>query len=170
MFVVEMQMHYVMDVLRKMAQNRAGAVECRQDVHDVYNDDVDRRHTNMVWTHPGMETYYRNRRGRVVVNSPHLNATYFALTRTARLDDFVLEPRRDNSELNSLRKPESVTSNPSPRALGKRTQRTRLPACVSAPSLRPPGRQCGPCARCGSCPPLAQWTRTRGSDRAPDRS
>jgi hypothetical protein len=27
------------------------------------------------WTHPGMETYYRNARGRVVVNSPYCNAT-----------------------------------------------------------------------------------------------
>ena len=40
-----------------------------------------------------METYYRNTRGRVVVNSPYLNTTYFDMTRTADLDDFVVELR-----------------------------------------------------------------------------
>jgi 4-hydroxyacetophenone monooxygenase len=48
----------------------------------------------MVWTHPGMETYYRNRRGRVVVNSPHRNDTFYEMTRTANLDEFVVEPRQ----------------------------------------------------------------------------
>lgn len=91
MFVVEMQMRYVMDVLRKMLERNAGAVECRQDVHDEYNADVDRAHASMVWTHPGMETYYRNSRGRVVVNSPFLNATYFDLTREAKPEDFVFD-------------------------------------------------------------------------------
>jgi 4-hydroxyacetophenone monooxygenase len=94
MFVVEMQMRYVMDVIRKMTEWNAGAFECRREVHDAYNDEVDRAHANMVWTHPGMETYYRNSRGRVVVNSPYLNATYFDRTRAAKLEDFVLEPRR----------------------------------------------------------------------------
>ena len=48
-------------------------------------------HASMVWTHPGMETYYRNSRGRVVVNSPFLNATYFDLTRKTKLEDFVFD-------------------------------------------------------------------------------
>jgi 4-hydroxyacetophenone monooxygenase len=47
----------------------------------------------MVWTHPGMETYYRNARGRVVVNGPYRNATFYDMTRTADLDDFIVEPR-----------------------------------------------------------------------------
>lgn len=94
MFVVEMQMRYVMDLIGKMLRENAGAVECRQDVHDAYNEEVDRAHANMVWTHPGMQTYYRNSRGRIVVNSPYLNATYFDLTRAAKPEDFIVEPRR----------------------------------------------------------------------------
>ena len=93
MFVVEMQMRYVMDVIRKMGQANAGAVECRAQVHDAYNDAVDDLHANMVWTHPGMQTYYRNSRGRIVVNSPYLNSTYFEMTREAKSVDFVIEPR-----------------------------------------------------------------------------
>ena len=43
-FVIEMQMRYIMDMLRKMAVQKIGAVECRQDVHDVYNERIDRAH------------------------------------------------------------------------------------------------------------------------------
>jgi 4-hydroxyacetophenone monooxygenase len=92
-FVVEMQMRYIMDLLKQMLNQGIGAVECRQDVHDAYNERVDEAHANMVWTHPGMETYYRNARGRVVVNGPYRNATFYDMTRTADLDDFIVEPR-----------------------------------------------------------------------------
>ncbi len=92
-FVVEMQMRYIMDLLRQMLKQGLGAVECRQDVHDAYNEGVDAAHANMVWTHPGMETYYRNARGRVVVNGPYRNATFYEMTRVADLDDFIVEPR-----------------------------------------------------------------------------
>jgi 4-hydroxyacetophenone monooxygenase len=92
-FVVEMQMRYIMDVLKKVLTQGLGAVECRQDVHDAYNERIDQAHANMVWTHPGMETYYRNARGRIVVNSPYRNTTFYEMTRTANLGDFVVEPR-----------------------------------------------------------------------------
>lgn len=69
------------------------AVECRRDVHDAYNERVDEAHEKMVWTHPGMETYYWNARGRIVVNSPFRNARFFEMTREADLGDFVTETR-----------------------------------------------------------------------------
>jgi 4-hydroxyacetophenone monooxygenase len=93
MFVIEMQMRYIMNLLTKMLRQGIGAVEIRQDVHDAYNRDVDEKHANMVWTHPGVETYYRNERGRVVVNSPYKNVKFFEMTRAANLDDFIAEPR-----------------------------------------------------------------------------
>jgi 4-hydroxyacetophenone monooxygenase len=94
MFLAEMQVRYIMDLLRKMLTQGLGAVECRQEVHDEYNERIDQAHENMVWTHPGMETYYRNTRGRVVVNSPHRNDTFYEMTRTAKLEDFVVERRQ----------------------------------------------------------------------------
>ncbi len=93
-FVIEMQLHYVMDLLRKMAAEGIGSVEIRQEVHDDYNAAVDAAHESMVWTHPGMSTYYRNERGRIVVNSPYRNVDYFAMTRSADLDHYVTEPAR----------------------------------------------------------------------------
>lgn len=93
MFMAEMQVRYVLDLLKKMIEGNLAALECRRDIHDEYNTRVDRLHEKMVWTHPGMQTYYRNTRGRVVVNSPFRNAQFFEFTREANLDDFEAESR-----------------------------------------------------------------------------
>ncbi len=91
--VVEMQMNFVMDVIKQMSEQNLGAVECREDVHKAYNDRVDSAHENMVWTHEGMTTYYRNTRGRIVVNSPFRNVDFHAMTREAKLSEYIVEPR-----------------------------------------------------------------------------
>ncbi|MEA2490076.1 MAG: 4-hydroxyacetophenone monooxygenase [Acidobacteriota bacterium] len=94
MFITECQMHYIMHLLRQMLSSDLGAVEVREDVHKVYNDRVDTAHAKMVWTHPGMTTYYRNSRGRVVVNNPFRVVDYWHMTRAADLDDYMTEPAR----------------------------------------------------------------------------
>ena len=40
-----------------------------------------------------MSTYYRNAKGRVVVNYPFRNVDLFEMTERADLDEFVTEPR-----------------------------------------------------------------------------
>lgn len=92
MFIAECQARYIADLLVKAIDAGAGAVECRQDVHDEFNRQVDEQHSRMVWSHPGMETYYRNPAGRVVTNWPWRVVDYWERTRSADLDDFVLEP------------------------------------------------------------------------------
>jgi 4-hydroxyacetophenone monooxygenase len=91
-FVVEMQVRYIMDMIAKMSKNGLGAVEVREEVWAQYNANVDAEHENMVWTHPGMSTYYRNDRGRIVINSPYRNVDFFEMTRKVDLDEYVVEP------------------------------------------------------------------------------
>jgi len=85
-------MHYVMSLLRQMVDGGLGSVEVRQEVHDAYNDQVDATHEGLVWTHPGMENYYRNSKGRVVAINPFRIVEFWALTEAADLDDFHTEP------------------------------------------------------------------------------
>lgn len=94
-FIAECQAHYIADLLSKAIGAKAGAVECRRDVHDEFNRQVDEQHGRMVWSHRGMETYYRNAAGRVVTNWPWRVVDYWARTRAANLDDFVLLPASD---------------------------------------------------------------------------
>ncbi|MBV1876546.1 MAG: NAD(P)/FAD-dependent oxidoreductase [Pseudomonadales bacterium] len=93
-FVVEMQVNYIMDIIKKMASQDLGTVECRTETNENYNAEVDSIHEKMVWTHQGMSSYYRNDRGRIVVNSPYRNVDFFNMTRNANLDDFIVENKR----------------------------------------------------------------------------
>ena len=90
--VMERQMHYVMSVLGQMFEQGIAAVEVRQDVHDAYNATVDRLHEGMVWTHQGMETYYRNSRGRVVVNNPFRMVDFWQMVERADLEQYISTP------------------------------------------------------------------------------
>jgi 4-hydroxyacetophenone monooxygenase len=94
---VEAQIHYITDLLARMFALGLGAVECRQDVFDHYNKRVDEAHQAMIWTHGGMTTYYRNSRGRVVVNMPFRNLEYWRMTRHADLVEFHTEPLRTDA-------------------------------------------------------------------------
>ncbi len=81
-----------MSLLEGMAQRGWGTIEVKRSVTDEYNDRVDAAHEGMVWTHPGMDTYYRNSRGRVVVNTPFRIVDVWHMTRSADLDQFIGEP------------------------------------------------------------------------------
>jgi len=91
-FVVEMQVRYIMDMIRTMVERGIGEVDIRRDVHEQYNADIAERHTQMVWSHPGMSTYYRNGRGRITINSPYRNVDFYEMTKRVDLDDYTTEP------------------------------------------------------------------------------
>ena len=50
----------------------------------------DAAHSELVWTHPGMSTYYRNRHGRVVSPSPFRLVDTWAMTHRPDLNAFTL--------------------------------------------------------------------------------
>ena len=87
---IENQMDYVMSALEQMFAHSSAVIEVRQDVHDRYNEAVDAAHAKMVWTHQGMDNWYRNSRGRVVAITPWRNDDYWRMTRRADLKDFQL--------------------------------------------------------------------------------
>jgi 4-hydroxyacetophenone monooxygenase len=92
LFLMELQMHYIMDLIKQMFDNSYASAECRQDVHDRYNEQVDAAHNAMVWTHPGMDVYYRNSRGRVVVNNPFKVVDFWHRLHQADLAEYNVEP------------------------------------------------------------------------------
>jgi 4-hydroxyacetophenone monooxygenase len=69
------------------------SIECRPEVCDEYNARLDAAHERMVWTHPGMDTWYRNAKGRVVTNMPWRVVDYWTMTQHADLDDFIVRRR-----------------------------------------------------------------------------
>ena len=89
-FHAECQARYISGCLTKTMEKGVVAIECRQDVHDDYIRRVDAAHEKMIWTHPGMSTWYRNRHGRVVSTSPWRLVDYWAMTREPDLSDYAL--------------------------------------------------------------------------------
>ena len=92
MFFGELQARYITDLCVAMIERGLGAIEVRKDVHDEYNRRVDEAHSRMIWSHRGMDTWYRNAAGRIVTNSPWRVVDYWQMTREVDLDDFVMEP------------------------------------------------------------------------------
>ncbi|MCZ4586168.1 NAD(P)/FAD-dependent oxidoreductase [Rhodococcus opacus] len=89
-FVMECQIDYVLKTLRAMFEAGVGEVECRRDVFETYNDAVQERHQQMIWTHQGMTTYVRNDKGRVVGNNPWELVEFWSLLNNADLGDYHL--------------------------------------------------------------------------------
>ncbi|MBA0050902.1 NAD(P)/FAD-dependent oxidoreductase [Streptomyces sp. AJS327] len=88
LFIAECQARYILDLLAQVIDEGTRAVECRQDLRDQYNRDIDRAHEALIWTHPGMSTWYRNNRGRVVTNSPWRLLDLWEMTRHADLSEY----------------------------------------------------------------------------------
>ncbi len=88
-FHSECQVRYVMGCLAALLRDGHAAMECRQDVHDAYNARFDARHATLVWSHPGMGSWYKNAAGRVTTTSPWLLVDYWRWTKAPDLGDFV---------------------------------------------------------------------------------
>jgi 4-hydroxyacetophenone monooxygenase len=101
--VLERQMHYVMSLFDQMAESDLVAVEVREDVHDAYNDKVDKAHSRMIWTAPGVDGYYRSSRGRIVVNNPFRIIDVWKMTERANLDDYHIVEKRVRSADKAVR-------------------------------------------------------------------
>lgn len=80
-FQTECQVRYITQALREMIENDYTTLEVRTDVHDAYNKLVDEKCRNMVWAHPGVTSWYKNRYNRVTVTSPWRLLDYWKLTR-----------------------------------------------------------------------------------------
>lgn len=86
----EVQIRYILDALRQMQEAGAASIEVRREVYDRFAETVDAKHEQLIWTHPGMDTYYRNSRGRVVVATPFRVVDYWQMARNAEMADYAL--------------------------------------------------------------------------------
>jgi 4-hydroxyacetophenone monooxygenase len=79
-FQSECQSRYISACLVDMIERGVAAIDVRPDVLEEYVRKVDAEHEAMIWTHPGMTTYYRNKSGRVFSAMPWRFVDYWAMT------------------------------------------------------------------------------------------
>ena len=89
-FQAECQARYISGCVVKMIEQGIAAMDVRQPVHDDFVARVDALHAQMIWTHPGVSTYYRNRHGRVVSATPFSLLEYWAMTHEVDLTEYAL--------------------------------------------------------------------------------
>lgn len=87
-FQAECQARYIAGCLVRMIEDGIQQLDVRQDVHDDYVRRVDAEHEGMIWTHPGMSTYYRNPKGRVVSVMPWRLVDYWSMTHEPDLAEY----------------------------------------------------------------------------------
>ncbi|MDQ8727981.1 NAD(P)/FAD-dependent oxidoreductase [Bradyrhizobium sp. LHD-71] len=90
-FHSECQIRYVMEGIRELVEAGAKSIECRPGPFETYNAKVDRALSGMVWSHPAMTNWYKNKRGRVVMNSPWRLVDYRNLTEHLDPSDYAFE-------------------------------------------------------------------------------
>jgi 4-hydroxyacetophenone monooxygenase len=89
-FHSECQVRYIMGCFRALLSGGYATLECKQTVHDAFNRRLDETHARMVWTHPGVSSWYKNAAGRVTTTSPWRLADYWRWTQVPDLADYEL--------------------------------------------------------------------------------
>lgn len=89
-WLAETQARYITDRLVDMVAGGIAAIDCRPERRAEYTAEVDALHAELIWAHPGVPTYYRNRHGQVRSPMPFRLVDYWHRTRSATLDDFDL--------------------------------------------------------------------------------
>lgn len=90
-FHSECQTRYALLALRELIESGHRALDCRPEVHDAFNLRVDARHAQMVWAHPGVGSWYKNRSGRVFATSPWRLVEYWNMTRHFNADEYRID-------------------------------------------------------------------------------
>lgn len=89
-FLAECQVRYALKLILAMRQKGKKIAECRQDVHDRYNELIDEKLAKLSWSHPSVSTWYKNAAGRIVTNQPWRLVDYWRLTHDPTLDDYLV--------------------------------------------------------------------------------
>jgi 4-hydroxyacetophenone monooxygenase len=88
-FQAECQARYIAQCLDLMTERGMAIIEVRPEVHREYIHRVDAEHERLIWTHPGMTNWYRNRHGRIVAIMPWRLVDYWHMTARPERDNFL---------------------------------------------------------------------------------
>lgn len=85
---VESQMDHILLLMRKLFDRGAQTIEVREEVYEDYNRRLDEAHDQMVFSHPGLDSWFRNSRGRIVGITAWRHDDFWRMARDVRDDDY----------------------------------------------------------------------------------
>ncbi|TDI62800.1 MAG: NAD(P)/FAD-dependent oxidoreductase [Alphaproteobacteria bacterium] len=87
-FFAECEVRYVLRCIKLLVEEGKASMECRQDIHDDFNVEIDAANEQMAWGLPGFNSWYKNSEGRVTQNWPHPLLDYWQVTKEPKATDF----------------------------------------------------------------------------------
>jgi cation diffusion facilitator CzcD-associated flavoprotein CzcO len=87
-FMIESQLRYVMDALRRMDRARIAVVDAKARVADAFNERLQERMRRTVWSTGGCTSWYQTRTGLITTLWPGTTLEYRLRTRRFRLADY----------------------------------------------------------------------------------
>ena len=102
-YMLEAQIHYVIEALRAMRERGAGSLDVRPEVQGAWNAELDARLRRSVWNTGGCRSWYMDANGRNSVQWPGF--TFNFRRRVHRFDpgDYVLQPAPSELLADALR-------------------------------------------------------------------
>ncbi len=84
----ECQARYIAGCIKALVDSHKKAMAVKRDVFERFNAKLVETLEQMVWSHKGTTTWYRNKAGRVVNTSPWRLVDYREWTRAPKLDEY----------------------------------------------------------------------------------
>jgi 4-hydroxyacetophenone monooxygenase len=84
----ECEVHYILGCFREMLTRGLVAIEPTREAHDAYNAEVDAENARMAWGAASVNTWYRNRAGRISQNWPFTLLDFWQRTRRPDLEHY----------------------------------------------------------------------------------
>lgn len=97
-FHSECQIRYIMQAIRELLETDNASLEVKDAPYWEYQDKVDAAHRGMVWSHPGVTSWYKNKQGRVTANSPWRLVDYRNMTETFEPSEYSFRPTGGSAE------------------------------------------------------------------------
>ena len=94
-FMIESQVAYAVDAIRKMRAGRVAAVEPTREAQRAWNDDLQRRMRRTVWSTGGCSSWYLDEHGRNVTLWPRTTYTFRRLTAEFDTENYQAAVRTD---------------------------------------------------------------------------
>lgn len=91
LYSLEVGISHVAQLLMHLAEGGHSSVEVRPEVCEDYNRRIDEEHEQLIWTHPGMSTWFRNSAGRVVAMTPWRGVDYWTMAHSVNPSDFLVD-------------------------------------------------------------------------------
>jgi cation diffusion facilitator CzcD-associated flavoprotein CzcO len=91
-YMIEAQIHYVIELLRAMEREGAGSVEVRPEAQAAYNDWIQAQMQRTVWLRGGCTSWYLDDRGVNTTLYPGPSSSFWRSLRRVRLEEYELTP------------------------------------------------------------------------------